>query len=165
MIHDFDMLNALLGAPRKIFARGRQSKRGAWDHVQAVVEYPNASASVEGSVMMPRSFPFTMTLNVQCERGAVEFSFRAGGAEIGTGSTSTVNVFSDDKAYTLETTPYDAYEKQVAYFVECVRQNKTPQLGTPPQARLAVALAQAARKSLERGKATNVSAPQKRKVG
>lgn len=156
MIHDFDVLNALLGAPRKIFARGRKSKHGAWDHVNATIEYANASASVEGSVMMPRQFPFTMSLKVLCERGAVEFTYRAGGAEIGTGSSSIVNVFTDEKAYVLETAQYDAYEKQAEYFAECIAENKKPKLGTPQQARLAVALSNAARKSLETNRAVTL---------
>jgi UDP-N-acetylglucosamine 3-dehydrogenase len=156
MIHDFDVLNALFGAPRKIFARGRKSKHGAWDHVNATIEYANASASVQGSVMMPRRFPFTMALKVLCERGAVEFTYRAGGAEIGTGSSSVVNVFTDDTAYVLDTPTYDAYEKQAEYFVECIRQNKKPQRGTPEQARLAIALANAARKSLDTDRAVTL---------
>jgi predicted dehydrogenase len=158
MIHDFDILNALFGTPRKIFARGRQSKHGAWDDVQAMVEYKNASASVRGSVMMPRAFPFTMSLKVLCERGAVEFSYCAGGAEIGTGSSSVVNVFTDDRAYILETPNNDAYERQAAYFVECLQQNKKPKLGTPQQARLAIALANAARASCETSRVIKINA-------
>jgi UDP-N-acetylglucosamine 3-dehydrogenase len=157
MIHDFDILNALFGAPRKIFARGRKSKSGAWDDVQAVVEYANAAASVQGSVMMPRRFPFTMTLKVLCERGAVELMYRAGGAEIGTGSSSVVTVFTDDNAYVLDTASYDAYEKQAEYFVECIRQNKKPTHGTPQQARLAVALSNAARSSCEKNKMVKIN--------
>ena len=152
MIHDFDIVNALFGAPRKIFARGRKSKYGAWDDVNTLIGYANASATVRGSVMMPRTFPFTMTLKVSCERGAVEFTYRAGGAEIGTGSSSVVQVFTDEKAYILETSSYDAYEKQAAYFVECVQQKKRPTPGTPQQARLAIALSNAARKSLDTNK-------------
>lgn len=157
MIHDFDIVNALFGKPRKIFARGRKSKYGAWDDVQAVVEYANASACVQGSVMMPRHFPFTMTLKILCERGAVEFTYRAGGAEIGTGSSSIVQVFTNDNAYILDTPVYDAYERQAEYFAECVRQNKKPTHGTPQQARLAIALSNAARKSLDTKKTVTLT--------
>jgi UDP-N-acetylglucosamine 3-dehydrogenase len=157
MIHDFDMLNALLGAPQKIFARGRKSKYGAWDDVQATIAYANASASVQGSVMMPRRFPFTMTLKVLCARGAVEFTYRADGAEIGTGSSSVVRVFTDDHAYILDTPSYDAYARQAEYFVECIQQKKKPTRGTPLQARRAVALADAARESCEKNKVLKIN--------
>ena len=51
----------------------------------------------------------------------------------------------------LEPKPGDAYENQIAYFVDCVRTGRKPTLGTAEQGRLAVATAEAARKSLEGG--------------
>lgn len=152
MIHDFDMLNHLFGAPQKIFARGRKSKHGAWDEVQATVEYRGASASVQGSVMMPAQFPFTMKLNVQCERGTVEYMFRAGGARVAEQGETSLRVFTDENTYTLTTGTQDAYESQIAYFVDCVRDGRQANIGTPAQARLAVELSLAARKALETGR-------------
>lgn len=156
MIHDFDMLNLLFGAPQKIFARGRKSRYGAWDHVQATVEYPGASANVEGSVLMPAQFPFTMKLSVTCERGVVEYAFRAGGARVDEQGETSLRVFTDAKSYTLDAPTYDAYENQIAYFADCVRSEKMPQQGTPAQARRAVALSLAARSSLETGRVVRV---------
>jgi UDP-N-acetylglucosamine 3-dehydrogenase len=152
MIHDFDMLNLIFGAPQKVFARGRKSKHGAWDHVLATIEYRNASAFVEGTVMMPARFAFTMKLNVQCERGAVEYNFRAGGARVEERGETSLHVFTDDASYDLNAPTYDAYESQIAYFVDCVRNQRQPKQGTPAQARLAVALSLATRKSLETGR-------------
>ncbi len=149
MIHDFDMLNLIFGAPVSVFARGRKSKHDAWDHVQATIEYRNASAFVEGSVLMPEAFPFTMKLNVQCENGAVEYMFRAGGATVYEQGEISLRVFAPDKTYTLAFSLHNAYEKQIAYFVECVRDGKIPAHGTPVQARRAIALSLAARKALE----------------
>lgn len=149
MIHDFDMLNLLFGAPQTIFARGRKSKYGAWDHAQATIEYRSASAIVQGSVLMPETFPFTMKLNVQCENGAVEYTFRAGGATVYEQGEISLRVFTPEKTYTLDCSPHNAYEKQIAYFVDCVRQGKQPLHGTPAQARRAIALSLAARKALE----------------
>lgn len=152
MVHDFDVVNAIFGKPRAVFAQGRQGKRGAWDHVVALIEYAGASATVEGSVMMPKHFPFTMSLRVSAERGAIEFSSRAGGAEIESANTAAVSVFTDTETRKLTAAAGDAYDKQVEYFVECVRRNRQPTLGTPTQARLAIAVANAARVSLETGK-------------
>lgn len=152
MVHDFDMLNLLFGAPLSVYARGRKSKHGAWDQVIATVEYRGASGVAQGSVMMPQAFPFTMRLNVQCESGAVEYGFRAGGAGVQDQGQTTLRVFTDDNAYNLQAATHDAYEKQISYFVECIRDGKTPAQGTPAQARRAVALSLAATKSLETGK-------------
>jgi predicted dehydrogenase len=43
----------------------------------------------------------------------------------------------------------DAYEAEVAYFVECVREKRSPQRSTAEQGRLAVKTALAAREALE----------------
>lgn len=152
MIHDFDILNLIFGAPQKIYARGRKSSRGAWDHVLATIEYRGGSAFVEGSVMMPARFPFTMKLEVECERGRVEYAFRAGGARVEEQGDSSLRVFTDDAVSFLSAPPGDAYETQVAYFVDCLRAGRMPEHGTPHHARRAVVLSLAARASLEKGR-------------
>ena len=103
-------------------------------------------------MMMPEGYPFTMTLWVLCERGSVEFSFRAGGTgvETGTGSGTSLMVYESGKEpRPLPAAGDDAYEAQVAYFLECVREKRSPERGTPEQGRLAVRTALAARESLE----------------
>lgn len=156
MIHDFDMLNLLFGAPQNVFARGRKSRHGAWDHVLATIEYRNGIAFAEGSVMMPSKFAFTMKLNVQCERGAVEYAFRAGGARVDEQGETILRVMTDKDSYALPAPAYDAYESQIAYFVECVQRGRQPKRGTPAQARHAIELSLAARKSLETGRVVQI---------
>jgi predicted dehydrogenase len=153
MIHDIDALNWLLGSPKSIYARGWESRPGSWDHMHAVLDYGDSHAFVEASEFMPADYPFTMTLKVLCERGSVEFAFRAGGVsvEMGGGGTSLM-VYEPGKAYKLEAKAGDAYEGQIAYFVDCIKANSPPALGTAEQGRLAVQLSLAARESLEGGK-------------
>jgi predicted dehydrogenase len=67
------------------------------------------------------------------------------------GGENSLVVHESGKAYALESKPGDAYENQIAYFVDCVRGGRTPTRGTPGQARLAVLMAEAARRSLETG--------------
>lgn len=152
MVHDFDILNLIFGKPVRVFARGRKTLQGAWDHVLATIEYKNATAVAEGTVMQPASFPFTMKLNVDCDRGAVEYVFRAGGAGVQEHGETSLRVFTGDETYTAKPDEQDAYEAQIAYFLECVRAKHQVKRGTPAQARLAVALSLATRKSLESGK-------------
>ncbi len=52
----------------------------------------------------------------------------------------------------------DAWAAEVAYFVDCVQNQRTPVIGTPAQARLGVAMANAARASLESGQVIAVAA-------
>lgn len=150
-VHDFDVLNWLLGAPKSVFARGRQMRPGLWNDVHALVDYGESNGVVDGSQFLPRDYPFTSTLKVLCEGGVVELCFRAGGVSVEMGGGTTLTVHEGGKAYPLTPKPGDAYDNQAAYFVDCIRKGVRPVHGTPEQARLAVAVSNAARRALESG--------------
>jgi predicted dehydrogenase len=151
-IHDLDTLNWLLGEPRAVYARGQRGPSGAWDHMLTTVDYGAAQGMAEGSALMPASFPFTMALRVICERGAAELSFRAAGAQVDSPAEARLLAYAGDgPPRQLAVAPGDAYEREVAAFVECVRAGQPPAQGTSAQARLAVRLALAARDSAETG--------------
>jgi predicted dehydrogenase len=135
-IHDLDTLNWLFGTPKSVYARGQRGAPGGWDHVLTLVDYGPVQGFAEGSVMMPDGYPFTMTLWVLCEKGSVEFTFRAGGSGVETGSAGGTSLVV-----------YEAAE--VAYFVQCVQEKRPPERGTAEDGRLAVQTALAARQSLE----------------
>jgi predicted dehydrogenase len=155
-VHDLDALNWVLGTPKTVYARGRELKPGLWNDIHAVVDYGGANGLVDGSEFMPAGYPFTCTMKVLCEGGVVEFVFRAGGVSVEMGGGSSLTVHADGKAYPLTPKPGDAYDNQAAYFVDCLRRGVRPELGTPEQGRLAVATANAARRSLETGAVVTV---------
>jgi predicted dehydrogenase len=153
-IHDLDTLNWLLGTPKTVYARGQKGMFGGWDHALTLVDYGDVKAFAEGTVLMPAGYPFTMTLWVLCERGSVEYTFRAGGTgvETGTSSGTSLMVYESGKdPRPLASPGGDGYERQIATFVECVRAGRSPEQGTAEQGRLAVQTALAARQSLETG--------------
>ncbi|MDF3018554.1 MAG: gfo/Idh/MocA family oxidoreductase [Thermomicrobiales bacterium] len=90
MIHDYDALNWIFGAPQAVTARGmRNSRSGGFDQVQVLIDYDDdASALVDGGMMMPESYPFSSRLEVLCEEGAMEYAFRAGVDTIRRGNTA-----------------------------------------------------------------------------
>ena len=150
MVHDFDMLNALLGVPKSVFARGHVARPNLWNHVVATFDYGAAHGLAEGSEFMPAGYPFTMTLKVVCERGVIEFGYKAGGASVATaGGGVSLMAHQAGQVTPIPVEPGDAYENQIAYFVDCVRSQRAPELGTPEQARLAVACSNAVVQSLE----------------
>ena len=150
-VHDFDVLNWTLGPPKSVYARGREFRPGLWNDIHASIDYGGANGLVEGSEFMPPGYPFTCGLKVLCEGGVAEFLFRAGGVSVEMGGGSTLTVHEAGKAYPLDMKAGDGYENQASYFVDCVRDNRFPERGTPEQARLAVRTADAARQSLETG--------------
>ncbi|MBV8565387.1 MAG: Gfo/Idh/MocA family oxidoreductase [Methylobacteriaceae bacterium] len=150
-VHDFDVLNWVLGVPKSVYGRGRELRPGLWNDIHVILDYGEANGFVEGSEFMPQGYPFTCGLKILCEGGIAEFIFRAGGVSVEMGGASSLLVHEAGKAFPLVPKPGDAYENQIEYFVECVRDGRMPAQGTPEQARLAVQTANAARRSFETG--------------
>lgn len=155
MIHDYDALNWLFGAPRTVTAHGRRNLRsGGWDQTQVLIDYGDASALVDGGMMMPESYPFSASLQVLAERGAVEYHFRAGGrsVEIGTVVNDLILYPATGDPRRLDVPQGDPYADEVAYFVDCVRAGRPATRATPRHARLALQVALAAHESVETGR-------------
>jgi UDP-N-acetylglucosamine 3-dehydrogenase len=150
-VHDLDVFNWLFGTPRSIYARGQKGATGGWDHALTLVDYGDVSGFAEGSTIRPAGYPFTMSLWVTCEKGTVEYTFRAVGETVTAGTTSTnLMVYEAGKEpRPLPAPGGDGYAAQAAYFVECVREKRQPEQGTPEQGRLAVRMALAARQSMQ----------------
>jgi predicted dehydrogenase len=152
LVHDFDQMNWLLGQPRRVFAR--EPRPG---HVQALVEYDGATGIAEGSVAMPRSYPFTSNIRVLCEDGAAEYAFSAAAVE-GEG-----NIGASDSARGLRVTPRegppatipvestDPWGPALTYFVDCVERRRQAERATAEQAQQALLVSLAANRSLESG--------------
>jgi predicted dehydrogenase len=155
MIHDYDALNWVFGAPQAVTARGlRNPLSGGFDQVQVLIDYADgASALVDGGMMMPESYPFSSRLEVLCEEGAMEYAFRAGGrsVEMGGGVNELTLYPSEGDPLRLSPAQVDPYTAECAYFVDAIRRGNTADRATPADALQALAVALAARESLEAG--------------
>jgi UDP-N-acetylglucosamine 3-dehydrogenase len=152
LVHDFDQMNWLLGNPRTVFAR--EPRPG---HMQALVEYDGATGLAEGSVAMPRSYPFSSNIRAVCEHGAAEYAFSAAAVE-GEG-----NIRASESPGGLRVIPgegppavipidsVDPWGPELEYFVDCVERERQPEQGTADQARHALLVSLAANRSLESG--------------
>ncbi len=152
LVHDFDQMNWLLGRPRRVYAT-----EPAPGHVQAVVEYDGATGVAEGSMAMPKSYPFSSNIRVLGSDGVAEYAFSAAPAEGGG------NIGASDSARGLRVYPSggepmlvavesaDPWGPEIAYFVDCVENGRRPEQGTGEQAREALAVSLAAARSLESG--------------
>jgi predicted dehydrogenase len=152
MIHDYDALNWVLGEPSSVVARGvRNPKSGGYDQVQVMIDYGDSWAQVDGGMMMPESYPFTSSLQVLCETGALEYNFQAGGrsVEMGTGRNDLVVFPNEGDPSQLMVEQADPYAAEVAYWVECLRSGSPADRATPEEARTALKVALAARRSLD----------------
>jgi predicted dehydrogenase len=159
LIHDFDQMNWMLGTPRRVFARAPRP-----DHVLAIVEYDGAEGIAEGSMAMPKAYPFSSNVRVLAEQGVAEYSFSAAPAEDGgnigaSDSARGLRLYLRDRAEPLsvEVEPADPWGPEIEYFVACVERGRAPEQGTGAQARAALAVSLGAARSLESGRPEDVS--------
>jgi predicted dehydrogenase len=149
MVHDFDIASALLGPARRVTAVAAADGR----HVNALVEHEHGEAAIEGSHAMPASYPFTANLRVLCAGGVVEHRFETGAGD---------EVAEDEAASVLAIHPsagepgrfhesIDPWAAQIAHFLDCIESGSEPRDGSFAQARAALAVALAARRSISVG--------------
>lgn len=158
MVHDFDMLSLLLGKPGRVFARAVGLEKGVPGHIYAIVEYLDGTEGVvEGSMMMPSSYPFSAGIRVIGSEGVIEHGFRALPAEDGGNIGADVQSFlrlhpkkGETEAITVEAV--DPWAAEIAYFEKCVRERREPIKSTGYEARDALLVSLAANRSLETGK-------------
>ena len=148
MVHDFDILNALLGPAQRVQAAGTAGGR----HFQMLLEHGAGSAAVEGSHAMPPSFPFTAGLRVLCERGVLDHRFVAGaGDEVADAMQSVLGIHPAEGEATRFHEARDPWAAQAEHFLDCIETGAEPRDGSFAQARAALAVALAARRSAETG--------------
>jgi predicted dehydrogenase len=157
-IHNLDVFNWIFGRPRKIFAHGIQDSYGNWVHCMADIEYEDAVIFDEASQMMPDGFPFTTGLRAICEKGVLEYRTRSGGPGIDQSNARHELLVHEPcwPAQKLDFETGDAYEREIAYFIDCVRSGEPPQAVTLQDARLAVQTSLAVIQSLNSGRTVDL---------
>ena len=154
MVHDFDILNAVLGPAQTVVARAAADNR----HFQMLLEHPGGNGAIEGSHAMPGSYPFTANLRVLCEHGVLEHRFVAGaGDQVDEAMQSVLGVHPADGEARRFHEATDPWGAQIAHFLECVSGGGEPRDGSFAQARAALAVALAARAAAESGEPQNVN--------
>jgi predicted dehydrogenase len=149
-IHDFDVLGALLGPARRVHARAVANGT----HVSALVEHERGEGTVAASHAMPTSYPFTAGLRVLCEGGLIEHRFIAGaGDEVADSDVVSVLAVhpADGEPREFSAPGDDPWRTEIERFLDCVQAGTPPADGTLAQARAALEVALAARRSLESG--------------
>jgi UDP-N-acetylglucosamine 3-dehydrogenase len=153
MIHDFDQMNDLLGTPRSVYASEPEP-----GHIHAIVKYDGGSGIAEGSMAMPRSYPFSSDIRVLGERGTAQYAFSAapveGEGNIGASSSARgLRVYPVDGDMRIEDVESaDPWGPEIEYFVTCLEAGRQPEQGTGEQARQALLVSLAANRSLESGR-------------
>jgi predicted dehydrogenase len=149
-IHDFDQLNLFLGTPVAVTSRATS----ALGPIETTVDYESgALGTVLTFADLPEGAPFTTSLELIGTGGLIDYDFSAAAptaTEPGAGVNSYRLATPTDS--TNETLPsVDAYARQAAYFLECLRHGTDPAYCPTASAVLALDVALAARQSLLSG--------------
>ncbi len=150
-IHDFDQLNLLLGTPLSVTAH-RARPDGP---VEATVDYEGGGVGhITGFMGMPRGFTFASTLDLVGSEGLASHGFagRLDSEELSS-APDTVRVQTAAGVTEKLIGAHNPYRNQAEYFLECVRSASAPDFCPVDDAVLALAVALAARESLETGHA------------
>jgi predicted dehydrogenase len=152
-IHDLDFIYSLLGMPDRVFATGLQGPMGAWDQLTSFLEYQEAYAVAEGSLLMPDGYPFQTLFRLQGTKGTVEYRFRVAGqvAERAEAETQLVLFRPGATPSPVAFAKKDPYQAEIEYWVGCLLARRQPELATLREACDVLEIAMAARRSLEAG--------------
>jgi len=160
-IHDLDSFCWFFGAPRAVVSRGIRSADGAISHVFTHLEFADGEqAFVEASFMMqgnPLDIFFRVLgteRSIEYSYQPVEFALHEIKTDAPTRPAPSLMLYEwNHEAEPLYTPQVDslevAFREQVRYFAECIRSDTPPTVGTPEQAREALRMALASKKSCE----------------
>ncbi len=132
LIHDVDMCLHLFGRPEAVSATGYEDLANGVDVLTAQLFYAHGGVVlVSGGWHHPKRYPFSMEYTVTGDGGTAEYS-----------STGRAPAFytSDGAVETLPLEEQDGYAAEIAYFIECCRRGRQPELCPPEDSAEAVRL-------------------------
>jgi predicted dehydrogenase len=141
-IHDTDFVQFLFGRPKSVFSTGVAGQGGAIDHVVTSYNYPGGpSVYAEGNWLLAKGF--NMAYTIYCDRATIDFDL-ARGAE----ALQVTEHGQEARTVPLEG---DGYNGEVRYIVECLQNNRRPEIVTAPDGLSALEICEAEEKSIRTG--------------
>ncbi len=123
MIHDFDYLYWLLGKPNAVVGLGTKSIAGDNEQIIVLLEYEDINALIEGSTIMPESFPFSTSLRIVCQHGAIELNWHWGA----NGPVNDITLYPNgSNPEKLVIPDFDPYMAECRYLVDCIEGKADP---------------------------------------
>jgi predicted dehydrogenase len=167
LVHDFDLMNWLLGTPLSVSSFVLQGAGAGATHVVVGVTYERGRGVAEGSIALPKSHPFATSIDVHCERGSVHFGYEIArnaqatardASQFTPSAPPVVIVHPDDGGppRTIEISGETPWRLEMEYFLRQVASDGAIEIGSPQQAVAALDVALAARASFESGRTEEI---------
>ena len=143
-LHDTDFIHHCFGLPQAVTTTGYTKETNQPDHVVTQYHYDNIPLVVaEGGWSMAKGFGFQMHYAVNFERATAVFN-------LAEESPLTLYEPGEDPRK-IELDPGMGYLHEIAYFLDCIRENRAPQRVTLAQAAASVRLIEAEARSMQTG--------------
>ena len=144
-IHDTDFINWCFGLPKEVSSAGMSKTTGAIDHIVTNYKYgKNVQITAEGGWAFHPTFKFRMSFRAIFEKATVEFNSSK--------KPTLVIHTARGKRTEPKIASGDGFEREIDYFLGCIRKNKKPETVTPEDARDAVKVVMAEIESVRKGK-------------
>lgn len=130
-IHDIDFLCYLFGDVKEVYANGSKDENESWDFINSSIKFKNGiSASAQGIFGITDNYPFTANMKVIGDKATAEYSLSAGINLDSDGKQSnSLILYRKGKEPIIENIKSkDAYELELEYFIDCVKNNKKPEI-------------------------------------
>jgi predicted dehydrogenase len=144
-IHDVDFIISLFGRPKSLStqAANRVSSGAKVDNAITQYAYGDFVCVAEGGWGFPGTFPFEMAFQVLGQTGCLDFS---------TSHDPMLTFYpADGEPIHPEVSDETGYQREFAYFVECLMANRPPQRVTAESAMESVRVVEAERQSAATG--------------
>ncbi len=154
MVHDIDYLRYVAGPFASCYANAVKDETGCYNNVMANIIHRNGIHAVaETSFTMQTGYPFSFSVNIVGTKATVEYSYSAGATIADrSGSKTELKIWRKDSGPTTAAlTPYDAYQRQMRYFLDCVRNRRQPEVITPEESYDVISLIDALHHSADTG--------------
>ena len=148
-VHDTDFVQHCFGTPDAVFSRGYSEVTNRIDHVVTHYIYDGLPlVFAEGGWCMSEGFGFQMQYTVNFEGATADFRFDG---------RNHVRLCQPGKEpREIEVGEGMGYEYEIAYFLDCIKQGKRPDVITLEQAAESVRIAEAEQKSIADGVAVRL---------
>ncbi|KPJ63044.1 MAG: hypothetical protein AMS15_01960 [Planctomycetes bacterium DG_23] len=141
--HDVDYINYLLGRPQAVSAAGVSHITSGIDHVVANYFFEDdKQVTAEGGWLFPPGFPFAMSFTIVCEEATLDYH---------SGREKTLSVYLPDGSVSHPEVPAgDGYINEIDYFLECIEEDRKPEVITAKKALEALEIIVAEEESVRR---------------
>jgi len=132
-IHDIDYSISLFGMPEWVFARRSMAGDGYTAYVNAILGYKDLNVLLESGFIMSGGYPFTTGFRLSTGDISLEY--------VNKNKKGLIKYSADTAEQKLKYEDFDPYEKELRYFIECIRKDVKPLVGSGEDAVKAVKLA------------------------